>query len=175
MDIKRDEKLFQLAVNWLIDRIEGGLVDDAGDRGGLTRYGISQRAYPHLDIARLKRGDAEQLYWNDYWYANNCHCLPPELAVCLFDAAVNHRAKVGGKLLQQALRVNPIDGIVGPITQSAAMRCEVSEVVPTMLALRADLYRAIITADSTQARFAIGWHRRLFLLQQFAMRVRYVL
>lgn len=174
MDIKRDEKLFQLAVGWLIDRIEGGQVNDAADQGGLTRYGISQRAYPLLNIATLKRADAERLYWNDYWYANNCHCLPPELAVLVFDAAVNHRAKVGVKLLQQALRV-PVDGECGPQTQTAAMRADLAEVVPLFLAMRADLYRAIITADSSQARFATGWFKRLFLLHQFALRVRYVL
>lgn len=175
MNIKRDEKLFQLAVSWLIDRIEGGLVNDAADKGGLTRYGISQRAYPHLNISRLKRQDAEQLYWNDYWYKNNCHCLPPELAMFVFDSAVNHRAGVGAKLLQQALRITPVDGDIGPKTQAAAMRADINEVLTLALAMRADLYRAIIAADSSQARFATGWFKRLFLLHHFATRVRHVL
>src|SRR5690606_31456218 len=99
----------------------------------------------------------------------------PELAVLVFDAAVNHRAGVGVKLLQQALRIQPVDGKCGPQTQAAAMRADLSEVVPLFLAMRTDLYRAIITADSTQARFATGWFKRLFLLQQFALRVRHVL
>ena len=30
---------------------EGGLCRDPGDPGGLTKFGISQRAYPGLDIA----------------------------------------------------------------------------------------------------------------------------
>jgi lysozyme family protein len=175
MDPKRDEKLFQLAVGWLIDRIEGGQVNDAADKGGLTRYGISQKTYPLLNIATLKRSDAERLYWDDYWYANNCHCLPPELAVLVFDASVNHRAQVGVKLLQQALRITPVDGICGPKTQTAAMRANLADVVPLFLAMRADLYRAIIAADSSQARFATGWFKRLFLLQQFTASLRYVL
>ena len=30
---------------------EGGLVNDADDKGGLTKFGISQRAFPDEDIA----------------------------------------------------------------------------------------------------------------------------
>jgi lysozyme family protein len=33
--------------------IEGGLVNDKNDRGGLTKYGISQKAFPKVDIRNL--------------------------------------------------------------------------------------------------------------------------
>ena len=32
---------------------EGGLVNHSRDPGGLTKYGISQRSYPNLDIQSL--------------------------------------------------------------------------------------------------------------------------
>ena len=53
-----------------IDRVlvhEGGDADDPRDAGGRTRWGISQRTYPTLDIRRLTRADAIALYRRDFW------------------------------------------------------------------------------------------------------------
>ena len=41
---------------------EGGLVHDPHDPGGLTHFGISQRAYPSLDIKALCVADATRIY-----------------------------------------------------------------------------------------------------------------
>jgi lysozyme family protein len=53
----------------LVLRHEGGLVDDPRDPGGLTNCGISQRAYPDLDIRNLKVADIALIYRTDYWDA----------------------------------------------------------------------------------------------------------
>ena len=53
-----------------IDRVlihEGGDADDPRDPGGRTRWGISQRTYPTLDIRRLTRTEAIALYRRDFW------------------------------------------------------------------------------------------------------------
>ena len=44
--------IFDHAVKEIL-RHEGGYVDDPVDRGGETKYGISKRSYPDLDIANL--------------------------------------------------------------------------------------------------------------------------
>jgi len=46
---------------------EGYLSDDVNDNGGLTKYGISQRAYPNLDIKNITLDDAKNIYYNDYF------------------------------------------------------------------------------------------------------------
>ena len=46
---------------------EGGYVFDPDDAGGETIYGISKRAYPHLDIKELTLDDARKIYFEDYW------------------------------------------------------------------------------------------------------------
>ena len=38
----------------IVLKFEGGLSDHVEDRGGLTNYGISQKAYPKIDIKKLK-------------------------------------------------------------------------------------------------------------------------
>ncbi len=46
---------------------EGGLSNHRQDPGGLTKYGISQRSYPTLNIAALTLSEAQALYRRDYW------------------------------------------------------------------------------------------------------------
>lgn len=76
---------------------EGEYSNDPDDPGGETKYGISKRAYPHLDIKNLTLDDAKSIYWQDYWDKADCDNLPNPLDICVFDTAVNQgvgRAKL---------------------------------------------------------------------------------
>lgn len=69
---------------------EGGLVDDPHDPGGLTKFGISQRAYPNLDIRNLTLDQARDIYLHDYWLKAGCdHLVDEAMAILVFDCAVN--------------------------------------------------------------------------------------
>ena len=57
---------FQEAFNILM-QFEGGLVNDLDDSGGLTKYGISSKSYPHVNIAALSLDDARDIYHHDFW------------------------------------------------------------------------------------------------------------
>ena len=67
---------------------EGGYVNNSKDPGGETKYGISKRAYPTLDIKSLTLADAKAIYKRDYWDRAQCDALPPGVAFDVFDAAV---------------------------------------------------------------------------------------
>ena len=46
----------------VIDRVlahEGGYVNDPDDPGGETKYGISKKAYPKIDIKNLTKEEAK--------------------------------------------------------------------------------------------------------------------
>lgn len=75
-------------INRVIDKYEGGarLVTDSG---GLTKYGISQNAYPNLDIRNLTREQAVEIYKRDYWNRIGGDRLAPEMRLMAFDTAVN--------------------------------------------------------------------------------------
>lgn len=167
------EPSFQRAMIWLLSpNVEGGHVNDAADRGGETKFGISRRAYPDLDIANLTDFQARDLYHRDYWRATRVHELPPPLDLAVFDAVVQHPPRVAIGFLQQALGVMG-DGLIGPQTITAARiavnRDRASAVLVDMLARRAQFFAGLVTADSTQAKFLHGWLRRLFLLHSFCL------
>jgi lysozyme family protein len=68
---------------------EGGYVNHAEDPGGETKYGISKRAHPDVDIKELTKAQAEEIYYRDYWLKAGCDKLPWPDCVVHFDAAVN--------------------------------------------------------------------------------------
>lgn len=68
---------------------EGGYVNDPNDPGGETRWGISKRAYPNVDIANLDPDTAGNIYYNDYWLKAGCETLSFPFSGVVFDTAVN--------------------------------------------------------------------------------------
>lgn len=80
---------FFLPAFHLVIGIEAGYVNDPRDPGGETKFGISKRAYPNLDIARLTLEEAQAIYLRDYWTLCGCDTMPWERALCVFDMAVN--------------------------------------------------------------------------------------
>lgn len=47
--------------------VEGGYVNDPNDPGGETKFGISKRSYPHLDIKNLTEDDAKKIFIEDFF------------------------------------------------------------------------------------------------------------
>ena len=139
--------------------VEGGFSDDPHDPGGATKYGISQRAYPHLNIRALTRSQARAIYRRDYWQRARCDALPPPIAIALFDAAVNHGVARATRLLQRSARVRA-DGIIGPKTRAAIAAANPPDLLLDFLSHRLRAY----ARDRNAARFMRGWARRVLSL-----------
>lgn len=97
---------------------EGGYVLDSRDPGGETKYGISKRAYPSLNIKDLTLADARVIYLADYWVEIEADSLPDSARLMVFDCAVNTGVGMAKKLLQRAVGTKD-DGIIGPKTRAA--------------------------------------------------------
>ncbi len=151
-----------------IDRVlihEGGDADDPRDAGGRTRWGISQRTYPTLDIRRLTRAEAIALYRRDFWTPIQGDALPPALAFQALDAAVNHGVGRTVRWLQRLAGVR-IDGQLGPVTLAALRAADEALLIDRLLALRLDLY----AEHDRFAAFGHGWTRRIAANLRFAAR-----
>jgi lysozyme family protein len=97
----------------LIDELiarEGGYAANPADRGGPTRFGITQkvaRAHGYAgDMARLPRDTAAAIYRADYWTGPRLDALfaiAPRIAAELFDTGVNMGTGAAAGLLRRAL------------------------------------------------------------------------
>lgn len=157
---------FELALRW-IWRAEGVDAEHPADRGGKTRYGISQAAHPDIDVATLTAERAAQIYKREYWDARGCDRLPLMLGIALFDGEVNHSPRTASRFLQAALGVEA-DGYVGPITAACASD-NPRGVLDRYLAYRGVYYGELAREDASQRVFSQGWQWRLFRLQRYLL------
>ncbi len=163
------QRVFIRAVNFIIDQLEGGdrLIEDAG---GLTRWGISQRAYPQEDIRNLTRERAIGLYARDYWAPVRAGEMPDALALAVFDAAVNQGPSVAADALQEVVRVER-DGIVGPDTLAAASHTT-SETIVRFLGARLARYESLARTRPFHQASLPGWRNRVLRVAMEAARWR---
>ncbi len=168
------------AIEAMIDdviRREGGFVDHPRDRGGPTKYGITQSTLGrHLgrpatasDVRALSREQAAEIYRTDYYLAPGIDRLPERIQAFVFDAAVNHGPARAICLLQQvcdAAGFGPlvVDGICGPKTQGAAAEADRvmgDWLLAALVEERRNFYLRIVERDPGQRVFLKGWLNRL--------------
>lgn len=137
---------------------EGGLVDDPKDPGGLTKYGISQRSYPSVDIKALTLDDAKRIYKRDYWDALQLEHIPDGIRFDLFDMAVNSGCFQAAKTLQRAVGANE-DGRLGPMTIKAMRVFSDAQVVARFNGARLLFMTDLINWPA----HGKGWARRVAL------------
>jgi len=137
---------------------EGGYVNDPRDPGGETKYGISKRAYPNLNIRDLTLDQAKAIYRTDYWDRLHMDDLPGAIRFDMFDAAVNSGVSASAKFLQRAAGTTA-DGVIGKLTIAAANGMD-----PERLDKRLAGYRLQYLCDlKTFPTFGKGWVRRVAL------------
>ena len=148
------EKAFALILS-----VEGGYVNNPNDPGGKTKFGISQQAFPDVDIENLTINDAKAIYEKEFWDRCRCAELPDPLSLFVFDAAVHMGTFQAALLLQRTLGVKE-DGIIGAHTMAAAKQGDPAEISARFLGRRA----LALAAMPTFASFGHGWMNRLFTL-----------
>ena len=173
-----------MKVEALIDAVigrEGGYVNHPADKGGPTRWGVTEsvaRAEGYRgDMRRLPREMAVDIYRRLYWQRpgyDRIAALAPDVAAELFDTAVNMGPETATRFLQRALnalnrnaRDYPdmvADGRVGPQTLAALSgflkaRGKAGAVVllKVLNALQGERYVALAEARPANEAFLYGW------------------
>ncbi|GHT91989.1 hypothetical protein FACS1894122_05210 [Alphaproteobacteria bacterium] len=146
---------------------EGGYSNNQADAGGETKFGISKRSYPHLDIKKLTQDQARQIYFVDFWLKGKYESIDDEhIALKVFDLAVNVGIPQANKLIQRALRSTGVsvteDGIVGPVTLKAINNADSTDLLTALKSEAAGYYRLIANINPSQQRFITGWLNRAY-------------
>jgi lysozyme family protein len=165
--VSDDAYFSTVALPFVLTR-EGGLVDDPADPGGLTNLGISQRAYPDLDIRALTPETVAPLYHRDYWIPAHCPDLPDGLSLAAFDCAVNQGVTTALRLLQATVGVDR-DGVWGPVTatatDAAVSQYGVANILDDFCMRREIQYERTAQLKPALQQFLPGWKRRLEILR----------
>ena len=153
---------------------EGGYVlDELGlDPGGETKYGISKRSYPHLNIKSLTKKQAKEIYLKDWWekykydkMATMCDGDYSEVAYRLFILAVNIGAKSAHKCLQRGLLACgeelDVDGIIGEHTKRLLLSNGHRIIFP-FRSEAAGFYRSLVAGRPELKPFLKGWLERAY-------------
>lgn len=160
---------FDALVEDLISDEGGGTISNrATDKGGLTRWGISKRAHPDVDVINLTREGAIVLYREKYFDAARIAELPRVLAKLVFDAAVNHGVPSAGFMLQMAYnakasgedKLKP-DGVIGDKTIAAVAALSPANILRLLMLFCAERMKRY-GSDATWSANGNGWSNRLF-------------
>ncbi|MHB0775415.1 glycoside hydrolase family 108 protein [Halomonas sp. WWR20] len=180
--------LQQRLIAAVIDR-EGGYVDHPADRGGPTKYGITQavaRKHGYSSaMCELPHQKACAIYAADFWRPlrlDDIAAIHEPLAEYLFDYGVNSGPSRAGEELQITLNVlndqqryyrdMKVDGAVGPITLSALREYRrargdegLKVLAATINACRIAFCRSLARKRQSQEAFAYGWFQRVVHLR----------
>jgi lysozyme family protein len=143
-------------------RREGGdtLTNDPTDRGGVTKFGISQRANPTINVASLTHEQAKALYQQRYVDGPGFGQLPPSpLKDQLIDFGITSGPHLAIIRLQRILEVPP-DGVLGPQTLAAIAIRDSRILNNLLLASRIQMIADLVAKAPAQVKYLRGWISR---------------
>lgn len=174
-------------------KIEGGYANDTDDRGKETYRGVSRKSFPawagwvRVDAAKSKPGFPLSLdsnaalqaavvvfYRLNFWNIQRLDEVENNnIALELFDTAVNMGNKPAAQIIQRALNVlnrqgkdypdTRLDGNIGPATVALVNNFKNPRLLyDVMNTLQGARYVQICEADPTQERFMHGWLTRVY-------------
>lgn len=168
---------------------EGGFSDHPADRGGATKYGITQKTLDgwrkyHPDfpasVKDITVDHSKAIYKRNYWDACSCDLMPWPVCLLVFDMAVNSGRGASIRYLQRTINsalstdAVRVDGGFGPQTK-AGMDNAINAIgliafCMLFLKLRRDFFHAIAKRSPSQKVFLKGWLNRVARLEEIVRR-----
>lgn len=145
----------------------GVVTDTAGDNGGRTRWGISERWHPHLSETgfydTMTRADslatAEGIYLTDYAKPMLLAAITSQaVATALLSFAVVTGVKTAVSALQETVTA-PVDGSMGPMTIMKVNQWLERPLLDAFVT-RQKVYFNRVAMQPGQGKFLRGWLNR---------------
>jgi len=171
------DNIFQQALKHTLE-FEGIFSNDQDDRGGKTKYGITEnvaRGYGYTgEMMNLPLDLVEQIYKKDYWNKlklDQISIYSVAIALKVFDIAVNCGVHRASRWLQQAVNClshnTPlvVDGVIGDDTivkiKTLRHHLDIITIVKMLNIYQGQHYIDICSKNETQKKFIKGWFRRI--------------
>jgi lysozyme family protein len=132
------------------------------DEGHITKWGISSRAFPDVDIAALTLKDALTIYHDRIWEPGGFERLESQaVANHVFDRAVNVGTRKAVELLQTALNATgdhlTVDGVLGEVTAAAANAGPGGMLLPALMREAVMFYGRLVVTDPRRLPELLSW------------------
>jgi lysozyme family protein len=149
----------------------GGYVNHPHDPGGETKWGISRKQYPTLDIANLTLEQAMKIYYLDYYLNSRLNLKEVDLdalAWKIFDIAVNMGPERAAILTQRAFnavfsgRKLVVDGWLGNTSIYNLNLYGDHSLVISLMKEQLRRYAHLVRMNPNLSSFIVGWTERAF-------------
>lgn len=161
-----NNSLFDKAFDFVIGN-EGFYVNNPNDSGGETKWGISKKSFPNLDIKNLTKEQAKAIYKNGYWKREYDLLSNRDLAIRVFDMGVNSGTFNAEMTLQKAINHcggNIVeDGDIGQLTLKEANLCHAGWLIERFRVERSKYYADCVQKRPKDLDFLKGWIFRNYL------------
>lgn len=169
------DKQIATMMDALMER-EGGYAHHPADKGGPTKFGITQKTYARYlgravtadEVKNLAPETAREIYYTFYYLQPRLEALPAAIQPLMLDMSVHHGPAQAVKLLQRVVNLAGIaklaeDGICGAATQKAALSAHQKMgpyLINALVDERLTLLRHIVGRSPSQLVFLRGWESR---------------
>ena len=159
---------FNKSINLMLG-LEGGKTNEGTDRGGRTNYGITQFTYnawnkkhklPKRDVFTITPDIAKQIYKEEFWNLIKGDQLPKNVANAILSMALTDGPQDSIKFVQKMLGINPVSGVMGPITMTKIWEKSKkgdADFARAILNKQIDRYQK----DEQAATYGKGWTNRV--------------
>jgi lysozyme family protein len=152
----------------------GGYTNDPNDPGGETKWGVSKKAHPEIDIKNLTLEKAREVAYANYWKPLRLDEIKSDfMAAELFDTAYNCGVGTAALVAQRALNFLgedlAQDGILGPKTIARLNFWSDKDPVTLFKCLNGFqfvYYVQCVKSNPAQMKYSRGWMKRINEYQQ---------
>lgn len=160
-----DSILFVLVAEGAL-KSNGGQTNQHKDKGGLTRFGLSQKYNPEIDVTKITLESAVAHYHKKYYLLPHIDKLPHYIQPAVFSAYVNAGVDESIKFLQLSSGA-AADGLIGNQTVRHVLGRNAHTLLADFLSRRGADYSLTAANDRSQSGYLRGWLRRTYLQQAY--------
>lgn len=155
---------FQMLTDLIVDKYESKYVNDETEE---SKYVLTKKYYPQLDIKNLTKEIAYPIIKRDYWERIKATNFNSNIRFILFDTSINQGQPTAIKMIQRLGGVTQ-DGRVGAQTLAAAMTLTPEQIRDERISMYKELAK-----KPKYKKYLEGWVNRVNWIYDIQKKLNY--
>lgn len=154
--------MFEAEITRTIDHEGREYTEDPDDYGGGTKFGISKRYFPDVDVRNLTEPQAVELYRQHFYTERRLNEVADiRVRWKLFDMCVNPGYSVAARSVQRLLYL-AVDGVIGSHTIAAINAANSEKLLAGLVKEHVKSYVYATISRPVNLKYLEGWVDRAF-------------